>query len=555
MRQAPVLLATLLLIAVTAAADVVYLRNGTKLEGEVTRAGDKVRIKMAYGEVEVDAAEVVYISKEETLAPATAPAKAPATAPDVKPGALKMSVPLDQTSQPEVLAFMILRNLAAGPSGDTFDVKRQLEQYRILAHERKRRAAGRWLDAKDFVRRRQAFQENLKSARDLLRKSPPATDTSAKARAERTRIDQAAGQKLQTAAKAWADPVLRGFLLGACYLNDGAYAQAEALFRDGCAAEPRVAAFHQGRAMALLNLQRELETVEELTLATRLSGGAKELLADLQDAMAKVPGAQAGTAAYQDAKGLLDDYGVTGRAAPRTAYQAQGITWMLPGRKVYVRDRSLPEPPYDRLYSKQAVGVPLGTRKLLVDSSVIDGALEVFVRIDDKTVVPARFQRFGNFGRGAPPPVAVLTLERYTFTPAEADEKKPPAPGEKGTACSLGLFEEMGSVIRESPAEVSAVAEDGAVRFSGGLAAGETASPVLSADGRLLGFLAGKTDVTSDNGGPDRWIALPSVAREVQQAKSAAGGYYGGAQAQAKPVAAEGKVFVVYGVFGETFKD
>ncbi|HOF18398.1 MAG TPA: hypothetical protein PK082_05775, partial [Phycisphaerae bacterium] len=483
-------------------------------------------------------------------------ATAPATAPDVKPGALKMSVPLDQTSQPEVLAFMILRNLSARPSGDTFDMKRQLEQYRILAHERKRRAAGRWLDAKDFVRRRQAFQENLKDARDLLRKSPPASDTSAKAKSERTRIDQAAGQKLQTAAKAWADPVLRSFLLGACFLNDGAYAQAEALFRDGCAAEPRVAAFHQGRAAALLNLQRELEAVEELTLAARLSGGAKELLADLQDAMAKVPGAQAGSAAYQDAKGLLDDYGVSGRpAAPRTAYQAQGVTWMLPGRKVHVRDRSLPEPPYDRLYSKQAVGVPLSTRKLLVDSSVVDGALEVFVRIDDRTVVPARFQRFGSFGRGAPPPVAVLTLERYTFTPAEADEKTPPAPGAKGAAFSLGLFEEMGSVIRESPVEVSAVAEDGAVRFAGGLAAGETTSPVLTADGRLLGFLAGKTDVTADNGGPDRWIALPGIAREVQQAKSAAGGYYGGAQAQAKPIAAEGKVFIVYGVFGETFKD
>ena len=43
------------------AAETVYLRDGRKLVGKVTREGQKVKVEMALGTVLIDAAEVIYI--------------------------------------------------------------------------------------------------------------------------------------------------------------------------------------------------------------------------------------------------------------------------------------------------------------------------------------------------------------------------------------------------------------------------------------------------------------------------------------------------------------
>ena len=60
--------------------ETVYLRDGRKLVGKVTREGQKLKVEMALGTVLVDAADVIYI----------APTDAP-TQPAAVPGAVLRS--------------------------------------------------------------------------------------------------------------------------------------------------------------------------------------------------------------------------------------------------------------------------------------------------------------------------------------------------------------------------------------------------------------------------------------------------------------------------------
>ncbi len=123
------------------------------------------------------------------------------------------------------------------------------------------------------------------------------------------------------------------------------------------------------------------------------------------------------------------------------------------------------------------------------------------------------------------------------------------------TAYGLGLYEQMGSGIRAIRGEVES-ADDGSVRVSARLAPGEAAGPVVAEDGRLVGFLAGRTDVTADGGGANRMIPVSELAALIKQARRPASDYGGSfgrpkRKAASQPVA--GKSFVVYATMAEEF--
>jgi len=544
-----------------ALCDVVYMRNGKTYEGVAERHGDKVRIQLPYGTVEVPAKDVVTIVKGKV-------ATKPTSKPEVKdtPGALgsggiKTAVPLDKTSQPEVVAFMMMRRLSAGSSSHAASLKRQLEQYRILAHEKKRRIGGRWLGPKDFIRHRKAFEKYAAEAKELEKKSSRLkTPKDAKRDKDRVRNLMLVTARRRMAAKAWADPVLRNFLLGAVELEADLDGRAEKLFRNCCREEPRVGAFHQGRGMALLKLHRELEAVEEFTIAMTLCSDSKCLVTQLREAMSKAPGAKVKSKAYKAAEKLLDSHGGVGKAPSgvgRRRTLSTRFNWELPGLKTSSRNKALPSIPYDRLYFKQALGVPVSEHVLMVDTSVLDGALEVFVRIDENTVVPAKTRRrvSPRVRTKQPPPLTAITIEGYSFKPVTIDAELQLKKTQKVSIYGLGVFEEMGSIPRTATVRVTDLTKDGAAVLSSGLAAGEATSCVLTDDGKLLGFLAGRTNVKADGGGPYRWINLSEIKTQLKQAmrkRHRSRSDKKDKAAETRPAA--GKVFIVYATFAESFK-
>ncbi len=259
----------------------------------------------------------------------------------------------------------------------------------------------------------------------------------------------------------------------------------------------------------------------------------------------KVPGDELQRSEYVDAKKLYEDRqgilrsssssgssgllggsgsgtsggsGVWGSSSSATTYVMPpgGKGWTVQGKL------GLPTPPYDRLEFLQAVGVPIGKDSLLVDAAVLKDALEITVQIDEHTLAAAKVKKVGG-DRGGPP-LAVLTVSGYEFTPVEGSKSttlKTPAAAEIYAA---NAFEEMGQTIREVKLKVRSLGEAQSGKFEQHLLAGECAAPVVTDDGILIGFLAGKTDVGADDGGPNNFYPLRDLLSLISQSSSGTAG-------------------------------
>jgi len=575
--RTPILVAMVCAMLATAAlGDVVYLKNGKTYEGKVTRQGDKIIIDVQIGAIEVDASEVIYIATAPVEPRATSPASQPGLITPLRPR--KDLSPLERATRPEPLVFLCMRSLAASSSTNVGDeLRQQIEQYRAMCHDRKRKGEADWIGPGDFLRRRQVFAAHLKEARDLVRQAnsnrvPTPKQTAAEALAQRRKLEVLAFGKMQQAARAWADPLLQRFLLGVAEVEWRDPKQAEELFRSCIDDLPLVAAFHQGLGLALQQSDRPLEALTEFIQMLELRPDSPDGLKLLKDAMAKVPGSQTKAPAYVSAEEFVKQWGESsgsgGIVAPGGlgggfgglgGKAGAGIAWLLPGKPAAIKDETLPELPYDRLFTRQAVGVPIGDKTLMVDKAVLDDALELFVQIDAKTIVPASTRKVTSFGKIKEPPLVLVSVEGYGFTPAEADEKAKFAVGDKVTAYGLGLYESMGGAVRQAGGKIESVAAEGTLKLSVTLAPGEAAGPVVTSDGKLAGFLAGKTDVRAENGGPDAMIPLADAAALIKQAKK--GSSYGGQNLYGRAVRkapasrpATGRFFIVYALCGEKFE-
>jgi len=582
MRKAALtILAAVVLLAGASFADTVYTRDGKTYSGTVTRDGDTVRVQTSGGVVELKAADVLYVKKDTPAVPT--PGGLPTPPPDdtvgSTDGAADRKIPtgsirpdriifdMHGTIYPDSVVFMLMRNLRASSSGAaSLDLRKQIEQWQVLAHERKRRVAGKWYTPKDFINRRNSYIQGLKDAAEFSRGvSRYTTARTAAEEAKRQRIAEQLNKKLIEVSRRWPDPLIRQFLGGIAYLRAENNHQALLLFQTCCKQAPRVAGFYQGYGLALMASNRETDALEAYLALMELLPDSRDALNLLCKGIAALPGIALKTDLYARATQVRDLYDTTAKSSS----SSWGMKWLMPGKKTWTdRGSTLPTPPYDRLVFKQCVGVPVAPGILLADESVVRDAAAVYVQIAGKGIVKGRVQRTMYYGSKTAerPPLTLVNVAEYDFTPATdiVDTKSPLPTFKAGTDVhiyGMGVLEEMGSDVRRVPAKIVSASENGAVELRGRLSAGDAAAPVLTLDGKLVAFMAAKTDVAADDGGPDRLIPLSALtplivkAAKAKRTSSSYGGYSSAKRKPITPQAVKDRIVTIHAIHEETFKE
>jgi len=551
MRFAWMTLLTAALAAGPLAADVVYLRDGTAYEGRVVDRDDKhVTIDVrGKGLVRLRTEDVLHVSVVASSA-STRPAGAAsgggtAAIEDLRE---KPFTP-EMATRPETVVFQLMRKLKVTPPGtDSYAIRKQIEQWRIATHDRLRRSDGDWIGPDEFARRRAAYETALREAQAIAKQYSSYRYRSDREK-ERKRAEYlAAMEKVRQAAQKWPDPLLREYLVGLANLvaEDGENAAAN--LRRCVAKAPRVAGFRQAYGLALIELEQHADALAELITVVHLWPGSRDALELLEDGLKEAPGGLMKHDNFVAAKDTLARY----EDLPERRYKRRGWTWLMPGRAWYVSDHDfLPVPPYDRLVFRQGAAVPIGNHTVLVDARVIKGAEEVFVRLGPKTVVAGRVRRLSYRGlKDADVPLSFVSLDGYQFTPIKFKAGEGIAAGDVVTAYGLGFYEQMGRGVRRMPTTVKSVREDGTPELGESLLPGEAAAPILTEDGRLVGFLSGKTNVSAEDGGPDEYIPPETIRALIERAQrgSSQRRPYGRARRREdlEPQEVTGDVFVVY---------
>jgi len=183
--------------------------------------------------------------------------------------------------------------------------------------------------------------------------------------------------------------------------------------------------------------------------------------------------------------------------------------------------------------------------------------VEIFVQIDN-VFVPARVGRSTYSRNREVPKISTVYLTEYELTPVAVPTKEKPAKRGPCTVYALGIFGQMKQVIRTAAGTFKPGGESKPGSVSEKLLPGEGTAPVLSDDGMLLGFVAGKTKVALDGAGPDKFISLDEVSTTLKRAMSSRSsigrGGYDTAKREFTPAPAKGKTFVIYAILGEVFK-
>jgi len=496
----------------TAIGDIVVMRDGTVHDGKVSRNGDVISIQTPVGKIDVSASDVLRVSITSDL-PATA--SAPAGNP---PLASIGRLNVDVMDMPEMFIFTLMRCIAGMPSGSSAsELRQQLEQYRAMAHDRKREVGGQWIAPDDFARRRKTYEQSLKDAADLLRNYRSAAKSADKIAAEKAAAEKAAQAKLHEAAVYWPDRLIRRILEGIELYQEGDFRGAQVLFEQARRNWPTVGAAYQGAALALLGADQPLDALADAVEFLKLCPDSREAYDLTVDAMNKTAGGDIRSGAFVEAKKLVSQYAApSGFGTPR-----RQTAWLMPGTAPWIsRAGALPVPPYDRIVSLQCVGVPVGKQMLLVDIAIQD-AQQVFVRIDDKTLIPGRVRRI-SASTAKLPPLTIVTVSGYEFTPI-FDKSYKPDDGAEAAVLGLGVYPQLGQAVRKATGRIASPA-GGEMKISTGLLPGEAAGPVIAAGGELIGMLAGKIDPMADNGGPDRLIPLSQITALLDRAGGAGSG-------------------------------
>lgn len=554
------------LFSVAAGADTVYMRDGKSHSGKVTVEGQKVLIDDGTNVVEVKLKEVVHISRKGAPKSTGTEIK---TKPSESAGRAWMKAySIDDVTSPEPILFMLMRKLeGASPGMDSYRVRTQIKQWQGAAQDQKRKVGGKWVGREYFPTRRNNYEGLLKDCREMVLSLRRMRTKSQRQKATQLALKKKLGTKLTEAARTWPDPQIRLFLTGVAQLHSDDFARAESAFRQCAEQTPVVAAYHQGHGMSLLELKRPMDALEAFVKMLRLRPDSSLAVHLVTDAVKKVPGMSIQKPIYKEATVMLSEYRQGGSHRKRSG----GTTWLMPDKRPWNDpDDTLPTPTYDRLTFRQAVGVPIGTRTLLVDNAVIKDAIEVVVQIDGGKVVPGKIRRISYFGKKeSPAPLAMVSIDGYELTSVvgEIDTKvgrSKEKPKGKFTAetdvtiHSLACYVEMGGTIRKISGHIKSVKDDGGIELAGSLLAGDAAGPVLTRGGELVGFLSSRIDASSAGGGKSQFIEMAQIeplivrARRSSRAHSSLSGY-DRAVRKITPKKLEGNTLVVYGVFGERF--
>ncbi len=504
-------------------ADVVYLSDNTEITGTATKVGDKVNIVTRGGKVvTVNQSNVLYIArgpvdysappkKEEkpasgfvAILPATQPASSPTVtttpSPDEKTPTPNQPLVSAQTGFPSVEPqkssllcpesniFTLMRK-RPGLSGSTrTNLERQISYYRALLHDRKRKlsdSSSDWLGPDDYVRRRKAFETYLDEANNDFSKVKKLTRRTQ--RQQRQRYLENGRKKLTQAAQVWGDPLIRRFLLGVAAIQGRSLERAEMLLRDCIRQAPEIAVFHQARGMGLMELDRYDDALESFGAMVELEPDSITAVNIFRRAIQAVPGSEIRSPKYKTAEALLGQFKKIRTDTPNP----ERTTWLFPNRRVTVSSLSLPIPPMDRLTFRQTIAVPVGPKLLLVDQTALTGAEKILMRLTDGRVVPCSIvRRENNF--------TLITVPGFSFTPVAFEKQADIQPGLLATAWTTNIMQEMGSQPRSFPIRLGEI-EEKIAKVSPGTAPGESAGPVFSKEGKLLGMIAGKTDATKDS--------------------------------------------------------
>lgn len=550
----------ILLSAAPALADTVYMKDGKKYDGKVTsRTGDEVAIETSQGTLRLAKKDVLTIIEGQVpSSPGTPGVGIGLEIGLMGPGLTgRRPFVVAEASRPESIVFAMMRDASMAQGLAMVEYRKRVEQAQIGVKDQHRRCGPLWRKPEEYVRFRKDYLASVAEAVDLLRKSRPTSYGNKEDEPKRKRMERAGFEALERAAGKWCDPLLRKYLVALVYYQGQGYQRAEALLRQCAEEAPLVSAFHQARALALVEFGREIDAVASALTTLQLAPDLRDAEELLRDVLKRVPGAKIKDPVYEEAVTVLAGY----EEQKRISYGSNRIVLLLPGKPLTLPDRALPTDNSlpDLLAFKQGVGVPLGEHSLLVDEETAKDALELFVVVGEGALVPARLQRISTWGRNKlTPPICMLAVPDCTFTPLTVEKEPKFAAGEQVEAAALPIFQEMGGDLRMLKGQITAASPAGEVTVTPKLLAGEAAAPVATADGKFLGFLAGKTDPFTMGGGKDELIGLAQLEQAIKQASRAyygMGGYFRRAKRQISPKAVTGKFFVVLAIHGERFVD
>jgi hypothetical protein len=565
------------LLASLAWADTVYLIGGRKVRGTVRRSEDKVIVTSPDGTVhELDAVDVLYIAQTVSdVDPAEKPDKPADQEPDPKaeeasraqslallaPPELPVQAKFSptQAQRPEEIVFHFLRSKIPGVRGFSVEgLDSRIEFWQKAVKDRKRKAGLQWVGPEEIRRLRKASQDAQEQARETYQKVRKIR-SGGRRNDGPTRLQMApVYEDLLGSARAWPDPTLRNLMLGIVYLRQGSNESAIRVFQDVLKTSPPMAAGLQGFALAHIQKGTPVEALPSLLELYRMKSESQDVRDLLLEGARAVSGEQRKHPDYLAAKEVLNNHGVRvtqGEDVRRRPRRRQRETWLLPGREEKVYDYELPVPVYDRLDFVQAVAVPLGPNTLLVDGSYLADALEVYVRIDSQTLVPARISRSRDEKALDELNLVSLQVDAATFEPLKTDpEAGKIEQGETLAFVALPMFQSMGNIPRVVPFRAKRDAKGQLLVPE--LLPGEAAAPVLTPSGKLAGFLSGRIDPMAALGGPHRFHDSKSVIEARSSGSSGLipkrfRGRMGPEPAEAPEEALEARYFIVYAIMGE----
>ena len=573
-------------LAAAARADIVYTTDGSRYVGTVTKDGHHVIVETEDGQtVKLEAKDVLHIAvvsdTDEPDQPEDAPeppdepdppaepdepAEPVETPPDdadlpeppssgfadsgnVVPAAITFS--MDRITMPESAAFVFMRRLKAAPPGrETHDLRDQIKTWQAAAHDRLRRRGSSWVKPGQFTLRRQEYYEQVEKIESILSEIEKIDDEDENAEAERKKLQRELAREAEDAAELWIDDDMRAFMLGVANYQLEQYDESYKHFKQARESNPLIAAYHQGAGMALGHIDKaELASLEALTDALLLRPDDPAALRAADDAIKKVPGLQAGNNTFKRAQELVDSYPADWRKKPTRSRQ---FMWLMPGDRGWtVRDHYIPEPPYDRLVVRQAMAAAIDKTTLLVDASVVEGALEVLIRIDADTIAIGRVGKAARGQQTHHKKLSLVSVAGYTFTPMAVSADAIFDVGDEVETYGVNVLAEMGTEVR--PVRTTLVQAAPHLQPAELLAAGESAAPVVTSDRRLVGMLSGRTDVRRNQGGAGKFI--PRVLFDDLLAKRSRYRYQSSYGTRSRrPISwreAEGDHFIIYGIFGE----
>ena len=555
----------LLLLAGASAADTVYLRDGRQMVGKVTKEAKRYKVEMTYGTVYVDELDVIYVAEGTgTTLPATAPA---AVEEPAKPVAVSVAPSvrwnLADIVVPDPAAFMLGRELEALGTEATEAARLQLPQWKINTHEGQRKVWEDWLPRDEQRRRRSEFDKHVKNAVELARQAKSATWSRKPEDIAKGKRQEEQGQlAFYDAARAWPDFTFQLFIQGVLDLRAGKDKAAEQRFRTCIEREPLVAAYHQGRGLALSKVKRPLEALAEFVTCLELRDDSYEPIRLVETAMKDVPGTQVRDPIYMKAQDLLARYEPPKSATPSYSAFNPATPWLMPGKPwMWAADNLSPAPPYDRVVARQCLAVPLTEDGVLVvDEAAIAGAEVMYLQVAPDLLLraepaaPSYSYWSPSTQKTKPVPLSAIRVEGCTFTPVDMEKPAKIAAECDVTVRAANLYRAMGTETRVGVCRAKPAGAE--VQILPGLLPGETVG-VATKDGQFAGFLSARTRLDSDDWGKSQFMDPLDVAayaartKKSPRSKSMSSWNSPTLKADAPKFTAKGDVFLLHVLIGE----